>query len=131
MALTGSGKNALIYISGTAFTYGNQWTIDISKPTQTFGSFGDSWKSAADGIKEWSGSIAAWHDQDGKVLKSMVEASGSVAVLIYPVSSDATTYYSGNAIFASSNNQGAIDAVVSESANFTGNGTLTMTGFAA
>ena len=131
MAVTGTGKNALIYISGTAFLYGNSWAINPTKPTFQYGHFGDAWKAAGDGIAQWGGSISASHDQDGKQLFTALTTDGSVALLVYPKKSDISTYYSGNAIFGGTPTTGPLEALVTQNADFVGDGALTATGFAA
>ena len=53
---------------------------------------------------------------------------GTVALLIYPDSSDGTTYYSGSAIFGFGASAD-MSSAVGRTADFTGTGTLSATGF--
>lgn len=123
------GKNGLIYVSGTQLTYANAWSIKIDTDSVEVPVFGDSWKSRLPGLNDWSGNVAGFHDQDGKTLQTAATAGVAVALLIYPKRTDLSTYYSGSAIF-SFGSEGGMDAAVGASADFVGDGALTLTGFA-
>ena len=129
MAFTAkSGKNGLIYVSGTEIPGANAWSIAIESDAIEYSKFGDTWKSNFVGLKGWSGSIGALHDQAAKVLQNAAAATIVVALLIYQDRTDGATYYSGNSIFSFSS-EASMDAAVGQSADFTGDGALTMTGF--
>ena len=124
-----AGKNGLIYVSGTEIPGANAWSISIESDSVEYNKFGDTWKGNLAGLKGWSGSIGALHDHAGKILQNAATATNVVALLIYPDRLTIATYYSGNAIFSFSSEAG-MDAAVGQSADFTGDGTLTPTGFA-
>lgn len=123
-----SGKNGLIYISGTEITEANAWSVTIDVDTHETGAFADTWKTQYVGLHSWSGSISAWDEEDKSALQDSAVADISVAILIYPVRTTLTDYYSGNAIF-SFGSEGDISSAVSNTADFVGAGDLTITGF--
>jgi len=126
-----SGKNGLIYISGTELSVANAWSIAINQPAGAYAIFGDKWMRQDVAINDWSGSVAGYHDQDSKQLQTAATAGVAVALLIYPKRTDLTTYYSGSAVFSFSSD-GAVGAgPVTGGSNFVGDGELAMTGFAA
>jgi len=123
-----AGKNGLIYVSGTEIPGANAWSIAIESAAIEYSKFGDTWKNNLVGLKGWSGSIGALHDQAAKVLQNAASAAVVVALLIYPDRTSGATYYSGNAIFSFSSEAG-MDAAVGRTTDFTGDGALTITGF--
>lgn len=123
------GKNGLIYVSGTEITGANAWSIDATPDTAETPQFGDTWKKHVMGMQTWSGSITAWDHSDSATLQNAAVAGVSVALLIYPVRSELTDYYSGNAIFGFSSS-GDTGSAISNTASFTGDDTLTIEGFA-
>jgi hypothetical protein len=124
-----SGKDAVIYVSGTELVGGNAWEINSSMDTVEAPEFGDTWKKHVAGLLTWSGSITAWDQGDDKLLFTAATAGVSVALLIYPDANTAGNYYSGSALFAASSSA-STSAPVAKSATFTGDGALTITGFA-
>ena len=102
--------------------------LAIATESAEYSKFGDSWKNRNVGLNDWSGSLAVWHDQDGKQLQDAAVAGVSVALLIYPKRGDLTTYYNGSAIFEC-DNSGDMASNVSQTSSFVGDGTLTITGF--
>lgn len=122
------GFNALIYIGATALVGGNAWGIDIGTDSAETPQFGDTWKKQVLGMKNWSGSLTAWEQGDAKLLSDAAVAATVTALKIYPNRSDATDYYSGNAIF-SFGSSGDTGSAVSNTASFTGDDTLAITGF--
>jgi hypothetical protein len=122
------GKNGLIYISGTEITGANSWTLRVETATAETPQFGDSWTKQTVGLNSWSGSVSAWDESDSSTLQDAATAGVAVAVLLYPLRSDLTDYYSGNAIFSfgSEVNTGS---AIGNTADFVGDGTLTITGF--
>ena len=124
-----TGKNGLIYVSGTEITGANEWSLDIAQDTLETPQFGDTFKKRIAIIASWAGSITAWLHQDSKVLTTAALAGISVALLIYPTKLDLTDYFSGNAIFSASLG-GGVSSGVNRSATFEGDDTLTITGFA-
>ena len=123
-----AGKNGLIYVSGTEIVGANAWSISIESDAVEYSKFGDTWKGNFVGLKGWSGSIGALHDQSSKVLQNAAAATVVVALLIYPDRTSGSTFYSGNAIFSFSS-EASMDAAVGRSVDFTGDGALTPTGF--
>ena len=123
-----AGKNGLIYVSGTEIPGANAWSISIESDAIEYSKFGDTWKGNLVGLKGWSGSIGALHDHAAKVLQDAAAAAVVVALLIYPDRTSGSTYYSGNAIFSFSS-EASMDAAIGQTADFTGDGTLTPTGF--
>lgn len=124
------GVNGLVYVSGTEIAGANAWTLNIDTDILQPIAFGNSgWKSAIQGAKGFSGTINAYEQGDSKVLVDAATASASVAVLIYPTRDDLTSYYSGNAVFAA-NTDGNSTSVVNKNGSFTGDGALTVAGFA-
>jgi hypothetical protein len=123
------GFNGLIYVSGTEITGANAWSITVDVDAVETPQFGDSWKKHVMGMNTWSGSISAWDHPDSKVLQNAASAAASVALLIYPLRSDLTDYYSGNAIFGFESGADTGSAIANTS-SFTGDDTLTIAGFA-
>ena len=123
------GINGLIYVSGAVLAGANAWSIDSTIDAAEAPEFGDTWKKHVAGLLTWSGSLSAWEQTDSKALFTAATAGKSVALLIYPKRSDMADYYSGNAIFAA-NSAGDSSSPVSKNATFTGDGALTVTGFA-
>ena len=123
-----NGKNGLIYVSGTEIFGANAWDISISHDATEYNVFNDFWKNNFSGMAGWSGSITALADQATKVLLDAASFDGTVALLIYPDSTDITTYYTGNAIFGFGASADLTSAV-GRTADFTGDGILTGTGF--
>ena len=123
-----AGKNGLIYVSGTELPGANAWSISIESDAVEYSKFGDTWKSNFVGLKGWSGSVGALHDNAGTILQNAAAATIVVALLIYPDRTDGTAYYSGNAIFSFSS-EASMDGAIGQSADFTGTGTLSATGF--
>ena len=126
-----AGRNGLIYVSGHEIEGANSWEVSISQGAVEAAYFAQSWMSREPGMLDWSGSINAVHDQDSNYLYDMATAGVSVALLIYPKRSDLTTYWSGDAVFGGFSSTGDMDNMVSQSADFSGAGSLTATGFAA
>ena len=123
------GINGLVYVSGTELSGANAWSIDSTVDAAEAPEFGDTWKKHVAGLLTWSGSLSAWEQTDQKILFTAATSGTSVALLIYPVRGTLGDYYSGNAIFAASS-AGDSSSAVSKNATFTGDGTLTITGFA-
>jgi hypothetical protein len=113
------GINGIIYVA---------WSIDSTVDAAEAPEFGDTWKKHVAGLLTWSGSLSAWEQTDNQLLFQAATAGASVALLIYPTA-DGSDYYSGNAIFAASS-AGDSSSPVSKNATFTGDGTLTIAGFA-
>ena len=121
MAITvRAGKNGLVYVSGTHSEGANAWSISIEHDAITYSKFGDTWENNLSGIHRWSGSLSTWQDA--------AAADAALGILIYPNRTDLTTYYDGSAVF-SAGSEASMDSPVSVSADFTGDGELTMTGF--
>lgn len=127
--MSSHGINGLIYISGIEIAEANAWSLSISQNSVEVTAFGDAWVSRVVGAKDWSGSIAAFGQTNSNVITDAATAGVPVAILIYPDRNTATSYYSGNAIFGMSSD-GNTTSAVSESGDFVGSGTLTITGFA-
>jgi len=128
MGAPGHGKNALIYVSTSEIVGGNAWSINFEVETADTPQFGDVWKKTVKGLRGWAGSISAWDQGDDQVLQAAAISDASVALLIYPRRSDLTSYYSGNANFGFSG-EGSTGGPVGNSADFTGDDTLTIEGF--
>ena len=126
-----AGKNGLIYVSGTSneIAGANAWSISIEHDAIPYSKMGDTWEGNLSGIKRWSGSIGALHDHDAKLLSNAAVADATVALLIYPDRTDGSTYYSGSAVF-SFGNEADFGSAITQSADFTGDSTLAITGFA-
>lgn len=124
------GKRALVYINASEVTPGNAWSLEVEHEVAEYSGWGDLWKNNEAGLLAWSGNISAWHDQDGQILQTAAVNDGQLPLLIYPLRTDATTYYSGSASF-SFGSESSMDAVVGQSSDFTGDGALAITGFAA
>jgi hypothetical protein len=122
------GKNGLIYISGTEITGANAWSLNITQDSIETPQFGDTWKKRVVGHSDWSGSVTAWMHTDSKIITNAATAGVSVALLIYPVRTDLTDYFSGSAIFGASM-AGGSGAAIGRDGDFVGNDTLTITGF--
>jgi hypothetical protein len=124
-----SGKDGLIYVSGVEIAGANAWEINSTNEISEAPEFSDTWKKHVTGLLTWSGSITAWDQGDESTLFDAATAGASVALLIYPDEGTATNYYSGNALFAGSSS-GSTTAAVAKNGDFTGDGTLTIAGFA-
>ena len=123
-----NGKNGLVYVSGIEVFGANAWDISVAHDATEYAVFNDFWKSNFSGMAGWSGSITALHDQATKVLYTAAAYDGTVALLIYPDSTDISTYYSGSCIFGFGSS-GDLSSAVGQTADFTGTGTLAATGF--
>jgi len=123
-----NGKNGLIYVSGTEIFGANAWDITVAHDATEYAVFNDDWKSNFSGLMGWSGSITALHDQATKVLYTAAAYDGTCALLIYPDSTDISTYYSGSAIFGMGSS-GDMSSAVGMTADFTGTAALAATGF--
>jgi len=125
-----AGKNGLIYISGTGneIIGANAWSLKIEHDAIAYSKFGDEWEGNLSGIKRWSGSVSALHDQGAKLLSNAAVADGLVALLIYPDRTDITTYWDGDAIFSFSNDA-EMGSAITQGVDFTGNGILAPCGF--
>jgi hypothetical protein len=124
-----SGKDAVIYVGGTALLGGNAWEINSTNEVSEAPEFQDTWKKHVTGLLTWSGSLTAWDQGDDKIIFTAATSGASSALLIYPDASDPTNYYSGNALFAASSS-GSTTSAVAKNGDFTGDGTLTIAGFA-
>jgi hypothetical protein len=123
-----TGKDGLIYLSGTELLGANAWEINASPSTNPAPEFGDTWTKKTVSLLDWSGSVTAWDQGDEKVLFTMATAGVSVALLIYPTRDTLTSYYSGNAIFGV-DSSGSTSSTVARNGSFEGDGALTATGF--
>ena len=124
------GINGLVYLSAAEMDKANAWSLDIAQDASEYVVFGDSWKSQCVGAASWSGTISAYSENDQKTIQDCVVAGAAVAVLLYPLRSDLTDYYSGNVVVTGfSTNVDAGGAPVSADATFVGDSTLTVTGF--
>ena len=123
------GKNGLIYVSGTELAEANSWSVNIATDSVDVPKFGDTWKNKKQGMSAWSGNVTAWDDSSEKILFNAATATtDGVSLLIYPVRSDLTEYYSGTAIFGMSTS-GGVSAPINRDGDFVGNGTLNATGW--
>ncbi len=128
MSVPLKGKDALVYVSAAEISGGNAWAIDLSTDSFETPEFGDTWKKRVAGQTGWSGSITAWLHNDSKTLTDAAAAGVAVALLIYPVRSDQSDYFSGNAIFGSSLG-GGVGGGITRSGDFVGTDTLLIAGF--
>ncbi len=87
-----------------------------------------TWKKRVTGYADWSGSLTVWDHDDNVVLQNAAKAGDSVALIIYPLRTDQTDFYEGNAIFGFSSG-GDSGSAISNTASFVGDDTLTITGF--
>ncbi len=124
-----SGKDGMIYVSGTELVGANAWEINSTNEVSEAPEFQDTWKKHVTGLLTWSGTISAWDQADEQVLFTAATGGASVALLIYPDSGTLANYYSGNALFAAGSS-GSTSAAVAKNGDFTGDGTLTIAGFA-
>ena len=125
-----SGKDSLIYVSGTEIFGANEWTLALDHSTITYSCFGDDYNGTFSGTYGWSGALTAIHDNDAEVLHAAATYDGTVALLVYPVNSVGTDYWSGDAVF-SWGASGGMTAAIGETASFVGDGALASSGFAA
>lgn len=124
-----TGKDGLIYVSGAELVGANAWEINSTNEVSEAPEFQDTWKKHVTGLLTWSGTISAWDQADEQQLFAAATAGASVALLIYPAAGTLTSYYSGNALFAASSS-GSTTSAVAKNGDFTGDGTLTIAGFA-
>ena len=124
-----AGRNGLIYISGNEIVYANTWEVGVAQGAVGGAYFGQGWTVNEAGIKDWSGSVTAWFDQDSQQLYTAATAGATVAVLIYPKRTDLTTYWKGDAIFTTFRASGAVDGMITHTADMVGSGSLSNTGF--
>jgi hypothetical protein len=123
-----SGKDGMIYVGGTKLVGANAWEINSTNEVSEAPEFQDTWKKHVTGLLTWSGTITAWDQADDKILFTAATGGSSVALIIYPDASDTSNNYSGNALFAASSS-GSTTSAVAKNGDFTGDGTLTITGF--
>jgi len=124
-----AGRNGMVYVSGHEITYGNAWELAVDQAAVGGAHFAQDWMDNEAGIISWSGSVTAWHDQDTKYLYDAAVAATSVTLKIYPKRTDLTTYWSGSAIFSGFRSSGDTGGLATQTADFTGAGSLTATGF--
>lgn len=124
------GYNALVYVNGTELIGANAWEINIDQVggSGDYFTFGGTYVKRLAGALDWSGSLTAVHDQDAQILQARAAAQATSTLLLYPDRSDLTTYYNGSVILDFGH---SVDrtAVQSQTANFSGADTLTITGF--
>lgn len=124
-----SGKDSLIYVSGTEVFGANEWTLAIDHSTISYECFGDDYKGTFSGTYGWSGTITALHDNAAEVLHTAAVYDGTVYVEVYPVNSATTDFWVGYAVF-SWGASGSMTAATTETVSFVGHDALTSTGFA-
>jgi len=131
MAITAKhGKNSLVYINGSEVIGANAWSLSISHDSAEWATFGDTWKHNLSGLLGWSGSITAFSDHDASILQTAAVYDGTLPLLIYQDRTDNSTFYSGDAIFDLGSDAG-MAAVIGQTTSFTGDSTLTATGWSA
>ena len=123
-----SGKDAMVYVGGTKLVGANAWEINSTNEVSEAPEFQDTWKKHVTGLLTWSGTITAWDQSDDKIFFTADTGGSSVALIIYPDAGTTANNYSGNALFAASSS-GSTSAAVAKNGDFTGDGTLTITGF--
>ena len=128
MAQMVHGKNGLIYVSGTEIQYANAWSLAVDHESAAGNYFGAGWTERKAGVLDWSGTVAAFHNQDAKVLYNAAVHDGSVAILVYPKRSELASYWSGDAIFSFAG-EGGVGGLVGQSVSFVAAASLTITGF--
>ena len=128
MGVPRHGVGGLIYVGGSEITGANAWSLNLPKDSIETPEFGDTNKKRVIGLTDWNGTISAWDHTDSKVLTTAALYRGNYALLIYPDRTEATEYYSGNAIFGMRSGGGA-SAAIARDGDFVGNGTLTVAGW--
>ena len=123
-----SGKDAMVYVGGVKLVGANAWEINSTNEVSEAPEFQDTWKKHVTGLLTWSGTITAWDQADDKILFTAATGGASVGLIIYPDAGTTANNYSGNALFAASSS-GSTSAAVAKNGDFTGDGTLTITGF--
>lgn len=124
-----SGKDSLVYVSATEVFGANAWTLAIDHSSITYSCFGDDYVGTFSGTHGWSGSITALHDNAAEVLHTAAVYDGTVALIVYPVNSAGTDYWSGSAVFSWGASASMTEAT-GESVSFVGHDALASSGFA-
>lgn len=122
------GVNAIVYLSGAELEGANAWSLSIETQSADYLRFGSNWVERVAGANDWSGNLGAVHDQDAQKLQLAAIARTLVDLMLYPDRDDATTYFSGQAIFSFGTEVGT-DAAISQTSDFVGSGSLTIVGF--
>jgi len=122
------GIQACIYLNGAKFASPSGYSVSITSDVCEVLRFEDTWKQRLPGGKGAAGSIAAYHDQDAKVLATLAQARLAYPILIYPDCADVTTYYQAEAIF-DFEASGDVGSCQVQSSPFTIDGALTKVGF--
>lgn len=114
--ITVSGKYWTVSQVGGFFN----WSLDIAMATEEVPTFGDTFKSYMPTLYEWSGSAEKyWGDN------AFLTAIGTeVVVVLYADSASTMARYEGFAVITADGIEDAVDGIITETLDFTGNGSL-------
>jgi len=94
-------KNAIVYLQGSAadaiaLTEAGDVTINFDYDLADDAAFGDTWKSALQGLKNWSGSVTANFDTAQDLIWDAATYGATRKIYVYPNRSAPTAYYYGS-----------------------------------
>lgn len=126
------GKNGIVKIGASPSIVAEvrEWSLDVSGDVTDSTSMNTAqsnggWKTFADTLKEWGGSVSCWWDPSDTNGQEALDAGTSLAVEFYPDDDDTGDIkYSGTAIVTAINRSGKLDGNVEASFTFKGTGAL-------
>ena len=124
------GKRGYAIIEGIGLIeHMHGWTISTSRDKADASEQCQEWHDSLVGQGIWSGSLSAWYDgaNVGKFY-DVVNSTSSKDVYIYPVKTDMTKYFYGDA-WVDFDLAGPVDANVDISGTLSGTGQLLESGF--
>lgn len=118
------GRNALVYIGGSAVPQRNTWSLDFDIETAEARVFGaTTWTERFVGFRSWSGSVAGFYDDTDDNLVTQVIAGTKMQIVLYENRNTLTRYWYGTAIFTLGE-EANTDDVISLDTDFDGDGAL-------
>lgn len=122
------GSYQKVYIKNTEIIEAYSFSWSIAGQEVDVSQFGDDFVSRIRGLRDLSGSISVWHDQDKKAILAYANTRTTYTLLWYPDRNDNTTYVSQSAFF-DCEYSGDMGSALSITAAWRSDGTPTITGF--
>lgn len=94
------GKNAAVYLRGggseaEVISEAAEWSIDMDFDLDPDPAFGDTWETALQGIRRWSGSVSGNYDNAAEVPYDAFAATEPRKFYLYPDRANTAQYYYG------------------------------------
>lgn len=123
---THAGKLGKVYVGTDQVAEVRNFSIDETADTSEDTSMGDDWKTHLVTLKSWTAACDCWWDETDTNGQQALTTGASVTLNLYPEgNASGATYYTGTATVTSSGRSQALDGVVEQKFQFTGNGALT------